>query len=249
MNTTWLKWALNKYAPDILSGMAIGGTVLTGWLGIKAGRKLQEQEATHIGPTPYKLYIPPASAAIVTSACIIGAHSAHLHNEAILAGIAALYSGKYRTLERKAKDIFGEDGFKPIQDAVIKEEKDLLNPPWLPQPKDGEDIYFEPYSQQYFCATPHAMTYAQLHINKIFQEYGGVTLNDYLNVLPGCTRYPGGKNLGWYQGTNEWEEIWAFCNGSGHFIDMSFEDNGDGAKYIMYNVQPSIPDEDWEPWK
>lgn len=255
MNITWLKWALKKYAPDILTGMAVGGTFLTGWLGVKAGANATtiyenktsvKEDITNkeIFECTWKCYIPPVAAAVVTSACVIGAHSAHLHNEAILAGVAVLYSSKYRKAEQKLRGLIGNN-------EVAKEayEDDNDRPPWLPVPAEDECVYYEPYSKQYFTANAHTMTYAQLHINKIFQEYGGVTLNDYLNVLPGCTRYPDGKHIGWYQGTDVWEDIWGFYNDAGHFIDMSFEDQKDGSKYILYSVQPGPPDEDWEPFK
>lgn len=274
MNTKWLKWALKKYAPDILTGMAMAGTAVTGWLGVRSGRMIEKEIEQHAKHTPifadnvacgtivegigkkeelsmtWKYYIPPAASAILTSACIVGAHAAHLHNEAVLASIAALYSGKYQQLVNSAKKALTPEEYGLVQESVTADDmKDL--PPWMPQPKEGETLYYEPVSEQYFCATPQAMLYAQLHINKTLQEYWGVTINDYLNVLPGCHRIPEGNQIGWYMGTDEWQELWNELSYEGSFIDIEFIDAHDecGAKRLWYNVQPAPPDEDWEPFK
>ena len=282
MNARWMKWALKKYAPDILTGMAIGGTFVTGWLGVKAGEKVANEKIkltfglntsddvtskkTLSVPTKkqefevvWKCYIPPVASAVVTSACMIGAHKVHLHNEAVLAAVAAMYSDKYRQLANSVKDALPQEEYVLVQEAVAKNDATNL-PPWLPQPKEGETLYYEPISEQYFCATPQAMLYAQLHINKMLQEYWGVTLNDYLSVLPGCLPITEGYEIGWYQGTDDWQEIWNQLSQDGVFIDIEFVDvpmDDNGAAYvgpgcpkrIWYNVQPAPPDEDWEPFK
>ena len=259
MNTKWIQWALKKYAPDILTGMAIGGIGLTGWLGVKAGKKAAQElrfiNATNVPLTTideakytWKCYIPPLASAVATSVFVVSAHKVHLHNEAILAGVAAMYSGKYQQLTKTLGDKLDQNTLMDIRKEAYQDDPD--RPPWLPTPKNSdEEIYYEPYSHQYFTASAHAMVYAMLHINRTFQEYGGVTLNDYLNVLPGCKRIPEGKNIGWYQGTDSWEEYWNGWSSCGHFIDICFEDIDDGAKMICYNIGPSVPDEDWEPFK
>lgn len=270
MNTRWLKWALKKYAPDILTGIAIGGVAVTGWLGVKAGKKASDKinsiDAVNVPTTPvdefkftWKCYIPPAASAVVTSACIIGAHRIHLHNEAVLMAVAAMYSSKYQQLVNAAKKVLTPEEYALVQEAVAADDvKDI--PPWLPQPKEGETLYYEPVSEQFFCATPQAMLYAQLHINKTLQEYWGVTLNDFLNVLPGCQRIQAGHEIGWYMGTDNWQEMWDQLSQDGTFIDIEFVDmviDDNGADYvgpgcpkrIWYNVQPAPPDDDWEPFK
>lgn len=253
MNTAWLKWALKKYGPDILAGMAVGGTFLTAYLGIKAGQKEMAEEMEYVltAKQELKYYIPPLAAAAATSVCIIAANSMHLHIESVLMAAAAASGKQLRNLEGAARKTLTSEEFKHVQEAVTAEEaKDI--PPWIPIPKDGETLYYEPISEQYFCAIPQAMLYAQLHINKTLQEYWGVTVNDLLNVLPGCTRIKGGSDIGWYQGTDDWEEAWANLSQEGKFINMEFIDmpgNSYGAKRIWYNVAPSAPDEDWEPFK
>ena len=274
MNTRWLKWALKKYAPDILTGMATGGVVLTGYLSAEAGKKstmdilynkfwltdkisIEREELEHLGKKEelkltWKNYIPAAVAGAGTIACSIGAHKTHLHNEAVLAAIAALYSGKYRDLERKAKELLGDKKFGELRTQLAADEV-AKNRDTIPISTDeNAQTYFEPYSSQYFTATPHEMLYAQLHINQIFQEYGGVTLNDYLNVLPGCHRVDIGSDIGWYQGTDDWEEIWGWFNdGPGHFIDITFDDlpGEPNVKSIEYNVAPAPADDNWEPFR
>ena len=273
MNTRWVQWALKKYAPDILTGMAVGGGVVTGWLGVQAGKQasdekikilfeLNTEEDIKTGvnvPAPaeefkatWKCYIPPAASAILTSACIVGAHKVHLHNEAVLAAVAALYSGKYRDLERKAKELLGDKRFGELRAQLAADEVAKKKDTIPVSTDENVQTYFEPYSSQYFTATPHEMLYAQLYINQAFQKYGGVTLNDYLNVLPGCHRVDIGSDIGWYQGTDDWEEIWGWFNdGPGHFIDITFDDlPGDpGVKSIEYNVAPAPADDNWEPFK
>lgn len=247
MNIRWLKWALKKYAPDILSGMAVGGIFATALLGVRAGRKVANKVQTYyetVSPSlkqelslTWKCYIPPVTSAILTSACMIGAHRTHLRNEAVLAAVATLYSKKYQQLAGAAKKTF--DPEKYSEDT----------PPWLPRAKEGESVYYEPISRQYFTATPQAMLYAQLYINKLLQEYWGVTLNDYLNVLPGCRRVPEGSQIGWYQGTDDWQELWDNTSQEGVFIDIEFTNTQDGDKCICYNVYPALPGADWEPFK
>ena len=248
MNSDWVRWAVKKYLPDILTGAGMAGVAVTGYLSYEAGKK---DAATEVD---WRHYIPPVVSGAVTMGAVFGAHKAHLHKEAMLAAVAAMWSGKYRDLDRKVKSILGEERYNELRKLIVKEDAEKNgtdNPPWE-SAEAGKTTYYEPYSKQYFQATPHEMLYAQLHINKVFQEYGGVTMNDYLNVLPGCRRIEHGSEYGWYQGTAVWEELWSYCTQDiGHFIDIEFEEmpNRPDVKIIMYNIAPSIPDDDFEPWK
>ena len=253
MTTRWMQWAIKRYLPDILTGMGMAGVAVTGYLGVEAGKKGATDTIAQ-GNDDWKNYIPPVISGVMSAGCIFGAHKAHLHKEAALAAVAALWSGKYRDLDRKARELLGEERYHELKQLVGMDEMKKAGrelPPWE-SAEEGKTTYYEPYSGQYFQATAQEMLYAQLHVNKVFQEYGGVTLNDYLNILPGCHRVDIGKDIGWYQGTDCWEETWGFFTQDiGHFIDMTFADisKQEGAKIILYNVDPSIPDDDWEPWK
>lgn len=248
MNKRWMEWAVKKYLPDILTGMAMAGVPVTAWISAEAGKN----SVTTAKEESWKNYIPPAISSALTMGCIFGSHKAHLHKEAVLTAVAALWSGKYRDLDRRAKELLGEERYGELRRLITRDGMERAGvgaPPWE---EDELITYYEPYSQQYFKASPQAMLYAQLYINKVFQEYGGVKLNDYLNVLPGCHRVDIGSDIGWFQGTDQWEDIWGFYdNEVGHFIDIAFDElpNTNGVKLICYNVPPSLPDEDFEPWK
>ena len=249
MNKRWMLWAVRKYLPDILTGMAMAGVPVTAWLSAEAGKKgATDQIAT--GDASWMVYIPPAVSGAMTMGCIFGSHRAHLHKEAMLMAVTALWSGKYRSLDKRVRELLGEERYHELRQMVCMDEAERT---WGKQPprKTNKQTYYEPYSHQYFQADEQEMLYAQLYINKLFQEYGGVTLNDYLNVLPGCRRVEIGRDIGWYQGTDEWEWNWSFCPQSPHFIDMKFEDlpNEPDVKLIEYCLSPSIPDEEWEPWR
>lgn len=257
MSARWLKWAVKKYLPDMLTGAACTGVFLTGYLGIKAGKEAQKIDTSYPAPiytqkeranTMIACYIPPLAAAITACVCIVSCHAVHIRNEAALGAIAAAYASRYAKFDRHIKEELSQEEYDNIRQ---KEAEDSIpgqdDVPWL---KDGEHWYYEPVSEQFFVASDQAILYAQLYINKIFQEYGGVTVNDFLNVLPGCRRCPGMQDFGWYQGTDGWEEYWGWF-GMSHFIDFDFTELPDrhDVRVIHYFVQPCPPDEDWEPWK
>lgn len=127
MNQTWLNSLsrqLKDHAPEILSGIAVGGVITTGVLAAKAQKKVEEQE--RIGGTPadfagkvkehWKTYIPPALSGVATIACVIGANQIGMRRNAALLGAYTLADTTFREYKEAVAEELGKDKDQKIRD-------------------------------------------------------------------------------------------------------------------------------------
>lgn len=230
MNVKILMGAAKKYAPTILSGMAVAGVALTAWLTHKAARKSDPEKPVK---EQWKNYIPPVIAGIGTAACIIGANKIHLGREAAALAAVAFYKAAEEDFEDAVYDKFGDAGLKAN---VIEDPKNL-------RPSETMKIQiWEPYTHQWFEASQQEILWAELTANKMLQQRGQVTLNDILKLYsdPSIKMKKVGNKLGWSFDDECFQESACYYYAGG-WIDMcpQFEEKDGKWRFVMdYGINP-----------
>lgn len=249
---TWkiAKRYLANHMPQILLGAAIGGTVATTGFAVygtvKTVRALDTMQpkspVEHVDTVDKvkavaKYWVPTGIALGSTIFFICELNAVHLHREAALAALGAMWQSKYTNL----KEALNESNCKQkeeIQRAAMEKEikgssqvagRDVLS--------EGELLCYEPYSRQRFIATPQQLLWAELTANKEYAARGFLSLNDFLMMLPGCKQVNFGSNFGWFPGCNT--KSWVYAQPH-EFVEIdttlqTIEDHGDVA-VLQYSV-------------
>ena len=229
MSTKALLSILKKNAPSILSGMAVGGVILTGYLAHKAGRKWNPDKKFK---EQWKNYIPMGIAAGGTVACIVGANVMHLKIETAMAGAIAFYKASTTELEQFEDNVYDKFG-----DAGLRENLQTKNDISI---SDVEIEVYEPYTKQYFKTTRQELLWAELEANKLLSAKGTVKLNEVLALYKNCKQKPIGNILGW-----SWDEDWFNESASyywhGGWIDLcpQWDDRPGKPRFVLdYGINP-----------
>lgn len=227
--------ATKKYAPTILSGMAVVGVGITGWLSHKAARKFDSEKSFK---EQWKNYIPTGVAGLATVACIIGANWIHLSRE------AALISGVtfYKTMLKEYEE-YEDEMYERFQDAGLKVNNER-------KPEDPKTIsknmkirIWEPYTKQWFESSQQEILWAELTANKMLQQKGELTLNDVLKLYSDKNMKikKAGDNLGWSFDDEVFTEGSSYYY-AGAWIDMCpqfIEVNGEWRFQMEYGINPN----------
>lgn len=224
---------IKKHLPTILSGMAVAGVGLTGWLSYRAARKSDPEKSFK---EQWKNYIPPATAAAGTIACIIGANFLHLRLESVLAGAVAFYKAAGEDFEDDVVEKFGDAGLK---ENVLHADKTAP----IPKSMTMKIKIWEPYTKQWFEATQQEILWAELTANKMLQQKGTVTLNEVLKLYsdPRLKMRKHGDLLGWSWDDDTFNELAGYYY-SGGWIDMcpQFEEYDGTMRFVMdYGINPN----------
>ena len=227
--------ATKKYAPTILSGMAVVGVGITGWLSHRAARKFDSEKSFK---EQWKNYIPTGVAGLATVACIIGANWIHLSRE------AALISGVtfYKTMLKEYEE-YEDEMYERFQDAGLKVNNER-------KPEDPKTIsknmkirIWEPYTKQWFESSQQEILWAELTANKMLHQRGQCTLNDVLKLYsdPSLKMRKIGDELGWAWGDEMFEDASCYYYAGG-WIDMcpQFEEIDGKWCFVMdYGINPN----------
>ena len=224
--------AVKKHAPTILSGMAIVGVGLTGWLTHEATLKSDPEKSLKEN---WKNYISPAVAAVGTIACIIGAHKIYLSREAAALAAVAFYKASGEDFEEAVFDKFGNSGLKAN---VMNADKNDV-----PKSMTTKIRIWEPYTKQWFEATQQEILWAELTANKMLHQRGQVTLNDVLKLYsdPNLKMKKKGNDLGWSWDDEMFNESACYYYAGG-WIDIcpQFEEYNGSMRFVMdYGINPN----------
>lgn len=233
------RW-VETHSAQIFTGLAIVGVPTTVGLTIKATvettnncKKLELLESGHVDTldkvkASWKYWIPPVAAAVGTAGCIVAANHVHLKKEAALSALAAVYSGKYKDLEKTMREKIGDKKADEIIEEVTKKD--------IPVTTDQSFEIWEPYSKQFIRLTTEKLLYAQLIVNQMLKESGECTLNHFLYLIGG-KRCQFGDQIGWDDLTLA--EDSAF---TGHaWVDIKpyiANIEGKDTMYINYSISP-----------
>lgn len=254
MKLTWSMirhWG-KKHMPQLLLGCAIGGavstTVLTVYGTVKTVRTIdelnkEESITNHVDTVDKvkavaKYWVAPAIMLGGTIFCICELNAVHVHKEAALAAMGAMWKNKYSTLEEEVKND-QKSGAKIKEQAVQKElQRAAQDGSGQIQPVAGTFLCWEPYSRQFFHATEQQLLWAELTANKEHATRGFLTLNDFLMLLPGAKKVDFGDELGWFPGSDP--DMWVYQKGTAFIdIDTSLQHiDGQECAVLQYSLKP-----------
>lgn len=213
-------WQQNKI--EVLTGLSIVGTALTGYLAFQAGRKAQpildeaekdmqyvkkgDKEAKRevIKDTAKQLVpviLPPVMVGAGTIGATIGGTKASSKRIAVLTAAYTLSEKTAKDLNDKLVETLGESKARKIHDSIIK-DKVKENPPTLAQESmvvSGEVLCMDVYSGRYFHYDINKLKQCILELSSICQSDMYVSLND-LYILINSDELPPikmGDDLGW----------------------------------------------------
>lgn len=254
MNLNVVKNALIKHGPSILTGVAMIGVAVTGYLVHRADRKLigdvaekilfeEDAKKQPIGNTvkevtkeQWKNYIPAAVSGILTMGCIFGANHWHLSKEGALAAAAIMYKANSEDLEKKLREEFGDDKVNEVKQKIREAKEDAERPPWEEKPKAKMHVW-EHVTGQFLDISQQDILWAELNINKWLSNYETVTVNDLVRLLGG--RKNRNCNIwGWRldDETFDWNASFSKC---GPWVDLQIVKSDDGTLNLVYNIEPS----------
>ena len=200
---------VKKNSSTILTVLGASGVVGTAVMAVKAtpkamelielaeeekGGELTKWEKVQIaGPT----YIPSILLGTVTITSIFGANLLSRRSQASLMSAYALLDHTHKEYKNKVKKLYGEDGDKLIRAAVAKdhyeeEDQDEYNDEY----EDGKTLFYDEFSKRYYRVTKETQLRAEYEINKMLSQAGGVSLNDYYDLLE-IDRQDYGEFMGW----------------------------------------------------
>jgi len=226
---------VKKYAPSILSGMAVAGVGLTGWLSYRAARKSDPEKTFK---EQWKIYIPAGIAGAGTIACIVGSNWIHLNREASLIGAVSFYKAmvkEYEDYEDEMLERFGDAGLKVNNERMPEDPKTIS--------RNLKIRIWEPYTKQWFESSQQEILWAELTANKMLQQKGEVTLNDVLKLYSdkNIKIKKAGDTLGWSYDDEVFTEGSSYYY-AGAWIDMCpqfVEVNGEWRFQMEYGMNPN----------
>ena len=205
-----------KYAPQILSVVAVGGMVATAVSAVKETPKVQEvlaQKEKEAGePLEWfeKVYYaaPHYKKTLIfgvgTAACILGAQFLNQKKQAALVSTCKLLEEAYNDYRVKVKEIGGDDVYNQVEEAVAKsiydQDYDIIGDhDSLANPECERARLFyidDGYNRKWIETDPVRIMNGEYEVNRKLHSNGGVYLNDFNRAI-GLPEIPAGWDLGW----------------------------------------------------
>lgn len=215
MNTkaifTSINGVLKKHGPKILTGLGVGGFVTTVILAVKATpeaherlKKLRENEYDHkltlkqtVGET-WKLYVPAASAGVLSIGCVIGGAALANHQTAVLASACAITETAFKEYRAQTKEVVGKDKEEEIVAKIA--EKHLKDNPIesreVVMRQNHDTLCFDAFSGRYFMSDMQELKSIENRLNRRLLDDMIVSLNDYYDELD-LSHIKVGDEMGW----------------------------------------------------
>ena len=247
-----------RHASSILAGAAAVGVIATAVAvatetpkAMKRLDKAKEEKGedlttveTVIVAAP--VYIPAATIAVSTIACIFGANVLNRNQQAALASAYALADASYKKYRGKVKELLGIETDNKIADAIAmdKRKEDAVIScvggftECHSMPYTGEVVtFYDEYRGTYFEAPMDAVLNAEYHLNRNFAICGIVALNDFYDLL-GLKGIECGDAVGWsaYKLACDWDASWIDFNHRKTTLEDGLE------CYILEFVYPPTED-------
>ena len=208
---TNMKNAISKHSPEILIGFGIAGMLSSTVLAVKATPKAMEliNEEKHrkkvdkltvkdTVKVAWKCYIPAATTAAASTACLIGASSIHAKRNAVLATAYKIAETTHREYREKVIETLGEKKEEAIRDKVDKEklEKNPVNTCEVIITDDGDTLCYDSHSGRYFKININRLKRIENELNRQIYNDNYYSLNDLYREI-GLEPIKLGDDLGW----------------------------------------------------
>jgi hypothetical protein len=183
-------------SPAILTGLAVAGTLttayLTGKASVKAAEILREEAIRWDVPTSelkpkyvveatWKLYIPAASSAALTIACIVGANQIGTRRAAAMAAAYSLSERAYTEYREKVVEKIGQSKERGYRDEIMQER--VTNDPISREViVSGLDVLcYDKFTGRYFTSDMETLKKAQNDTNYQINSDYYASLTDFYN--------------------------------------------------------------------
>lgn len=209
-----LQFSIHKHAPEILTGIGIAGMLTTTVLAVKATPKAmkliedkkEELETDHLTPvetvkTAWKCYIPAASTAVVSTACLIGSSTISGRRNAALATAYKVVESAHKQYREKVIETIGEKKEELVRDKIAKEqvETNPVSESEIYQTRGGTTLCFDSLGGRYFYSSQDVIERAVNRLNRQMINHEYAALNDLYEYI-GLEGTVLGDKLGWSLG-------------------------------------------------
>lgn len=196
---------LKKNSATILTCVGAAGVIATTVTAVKAtpkalmlldkakeekGEELTKLEVVKIaGPA----YIPSVVLGVSTLACIFGANVLNHRGQASLMSAYALVDSGYKDYRKKVDELYGEEAGAQVRAGIAKDKYEEQP---IKTVAEGNRLYFDFYSGQYFEASPSFVKTAEYELNRKLMMDDCAYLNEWyylLNLKP----LDHGLDFGW----------------------------------------------------
>lgn len=242
----------HRNGSTILTVLGGAGVVGTAVLAVKAtpkAMKLIEEAKEEKGVELTKwetvkvaapTYIPAALVGIGTITCIFGAHMVNKRTQAALMSAYALLDQTHKEYKNKTTELYGDDAEAKIREEIAKDHYDEEEFEDESEEDDGKQLFYDEFSHRYFRATNETVLRAEYEINKIVNEHGGASLNEFYHLLDiPATDY--GNEVGW-SSAQMFEMYWSSWI---HFRHEKFELDDGIEGYIITYTEPMVDFEEY----
>ena len=208
-----LQSTVSHHAPEILTGLGIAGVIATTGLAIKATPKalelLEERKqeegvdklpVVEVVKTTWKCYLPVATTAVLTIACITGANSVHARRNAALAAAYKLSETALLEYRDAVTETVGEKKERTIRDKVnLKQiEKNPVEADEVIVTGNGTSLCLDPLSGRYFTGDIEKIRRAENTLNShmLHSICGSASVNEFYDEI-GIEHTDLGDAVGW----------------------------------------------------
>ena len=207
------KKAVSKHSPEILTGLGIAGMVSATVLAVKATpkairlieeKKIEENKdelkPLEVVQATWKCYVPAATTAVVSAACLIGSNSVSARRSAALATAYKLSENALADYKDKIIEEIGEKKEKAVREKVEakKVEKQPVSTSEVHVTSKGKTLCFDGWSGRYFESSVEEIRRAENTINNqmLHDITGYASLNEFYDEI-GLPHTEVGDMIGW----------------------------------------------------
>lgn len=203
--------AVKQNAPEILTGIGIGGWFTTTVLAVrstpkaiiaieneKAEKDVDKLTAKDTIRVTWKYYIPSVVTGIASTACLIGASAENSRRNAALAAAYELSESALKTYKEKVVETIGQKKEEAIRTEIARDkvtEKPPVNKEVIITNK-GETLCMDSVSGRYFKIDIDKLKRIEIDLAKDLNCNMYVTLNEYYYAI-GIPGIKIGNDIGW----------------------------------------------------
>lgn len=233
-------------SPAILTGIGVAGTVLTGVLAYRAGKRIGlDMNAGHYEPllegkepevydtrkfvaTYWPEFVPPVAIGALSVTAIIGANRIGTRRAAAVAAAYSLSEKAFSEYRDKVVEKFGEKKQQVMYDEIAQKrvDADPISTKEVIITGNGDVMCYDTLTGRYFLSSMEKIKAAVNEVNKQIITYDYASLTEFYDKL-GLSATAFSEEVGWRM--DELMEV--------HFSTVISED-GKPCLAIQYTTQP-----------
>lgn len=199
-------------SPVIFTAIGVAGALTTAYLTGKATIKavevvrqerFQREAPVYVEPSKgdvlkwtWKLYIPPASSAVVTIACIILANRIGSRRAAALAAAYAISERSFAEYKSKVIEKLGEKKEQTVRDEIAQDRVNRNPFDRMIVVGEGQVLCYDSYTGRYFLCDMETIRRAENDINHQVTHDYYASLSDFYNKI-GLPPTSMSDDMGW----------------------------------------------------